>query len=58
LVFDPAAHDVVASDGPLAALQIRQGTGRAARHPIQILAEAYGLSLSLSAEAESGRLNA
>ena len=35
--------DRVATDCPLAALQIRQGTGRAARHPIQILAEAYGL---------------
>jgi glycerol-3-phosphate dehydrogenase subunit C len=34
---------VTATDCPLAALQIRQGTGRKARHPIQILAEAYGL---------------
>jgi glycerol-3-phosphate dehydrogenase subunit C len=33
----------VATDCPLAALQIRQGTGVAARHPIQILAQAYGL---------------
>jgi glycerol-3-phosphate dehydrogenase subunit C len=37
--------DAVASDCPLAALQIRQGTGRTARHPIQILADAYGLSV-------------
>ena len=34
---------VTATDCPLAALQIRQGTGRTARHPIQILADAYGL---------------
>jgi Fe-S oxidoreductase len=32
-----------ATDCPLAALQIRQGTGVAPSHPIQILAEAYGL---------------
>jgi Fe-S oxidoreductase len=34
---------VTATDCPLAALQIEQGTGRRARHPIQVLAEAYGL---------------
>ncbi|MBM4443567.1 MAG: anaerobic glycerol-3-phosphate dehydrogenase subunit C [Candidatus Rokubacteria bacterium] len=34
---------VTATDCPLAALQITQGTGRPARHPIQVLAEAYGL---------------
>jgi len=33
----------VATDCPLAALQIHQGTGQTARHPIQILAESYGL---------------
>ncbi|MBI2469484.1 MAG: anaerobic glycerol-3-phosphate dehydrogenase subunit C [Candidatus Rokubacteria bacterium] len=33
----------VATDCPLAALQIAQGTGQRARHPIEILAEAYGL---------------
>src|SRR5262249_60523658 len=33
----------VATDCPLAALQIKQGTGVEARHPIRILAEAYGL---------------
>jgi Fe-S oxidoreductase len=33
----------VATDCPLAALQIHQGTGRPARHPIRLLAEAYGL---------------
>ena len=33
----------VATDCPLAALQIAQGTGVEARHPIQILAQAYGL---------------
>ena len=36
--------DAVSSDCPLAALQIRQGTGRTAKHPVQIVAEAYGLS--------------
>jgi Fe-S oxidoreductase len=34
---------VTATDCPLAALQIAQGTGRQARHPIQLLAQAYGL---------------
>jgi Fe-S oxidoreductase len=34
--------DRVASDCPLAGLQIRQGTGRTVQHPIQIVAEAYG----------------
>jgi len=38
-----ARADRVATDCPLAALQITQGTGVKARHPIQILAEAYGL---------------
>jgi len=38
-----ARADRVATDCPLAALQIRQGTGVEARHPIRILAEAYGL---------------
>jgi len=33
----------VATDCPLAALQITQGTGMEARHPIRILAEAYGM---------------
>ena len=32
-----------ATDCPLAALQIAQGTGAAPSHPIQILAQAYGL---------------
>ena len=41
--IERAKPDRVATDCPLAALQIGQGTGRAARHPIQILAEAYGL---------------
>jgi Fe-S oxidoreductase len=36
--------DAVATDCPLAGIQIRQGTGRTAKHPIQILAESYGLS--------------
>jgi Fe-S oxidoreductase len=33
-----------ATDCPLAALQIAQGTGTAPRHPIQILAAAYGIN--------------
>jgi Fe-S oxidoreductase len=33
----------LATDCPLAALQIAQGTGSEPRHPIQILADAYGL---------------
>jgi Fe-S oxidoreductase len=33
----------VATDCPLAGLQIAQGTGVEPRHPIQILAQAYGL---------------
>ena len=36
--------DRVATDCPLAALQINQGTGTPARHPIRVLAEAYGLT--------------
>jgi Fe-S oxidoreductase len=35
--------DRTATDCPLANLQIVQGTGRRVHHPIQILAEAYGL---------------
>lgn len=45
-VFDAvsAEHpDRVATDCPLAGLQIRQGTGKTPKHPIQIVAEAYGL---------------
>ena len=38
-----ARPDRVATDCPLAGLQLAQGTGTAPRHPIQILAEAYGL---------------
>lgn len=38
-----AGAPVTATDCPLAALQIEQGTGRKATHPIQILADAYGL---------------
>jgi glycerol-3-phosphate dehydrogenase subunit C len=33
----------LATDCPLAALQIAQGTGSEPRHPIQVLADAYGL---------------
>ena len=38
-----AGADRVATDCPLAALQIKQGTGLEARHPIRVLAEAYGI---------------
>jgi Fe-S oxidoreductase len=37
------APDRVATDCPLAGLQIAQGTGTKPCHPIQLLAEAYGL---------------
>ncbi len=39
-----ARPDTIATDCPLAGIQIRQGTGRTAKHPVQILAEAYGLA--------------
>jgi Fe-S oxidoreductase len=38
-----AGAPTVATDCPLASLQIAQGTGVEPRHPIQILAQAYGL---------------
>jgi Fe-S oxidoreductase len=41
-----AEPERTASDCPLAGLQITQGTGRRAEHPIQILADAYGLTVS------------
>jgi Fe-S oxidoreductase len=44
-LFDAVRADAaptVATDCPLAALQIAQGTGSEPRHPIQILAHAYG----------------
>jgi glycerol-3-phosphate dehydrogenase subunit C len=37
--------DTIATDCPLAGLQIRQGTERTPKHPVVILAEAYGLRL-------------
>ena len=43
--IEAARPDRVASDCPLAALQINQGTGRTAEHPIRILASAYGLEV-------------
>lgn len=36
--------DRVATDCPLAALQLAQGTGIAPQHPVQIVADAYGVS--------------
>jgi len=43
-LFDAVATGapVAATDCPLAALQIEQGTGRKPKHPIEILAAAYG----------------
>jgi Fe-S oxidoreductase len=40
-----AAPDRVATDCPLAALQIAQGTKATAQHPIRVLADAYGLAI-------------
>jgi glycerol-3-phosphate dehydrogenase subunit C len=37
-----AGTPIVATDCPLAGLQIAQGTGVAPQHPIQVLADAYG----------------
>jgi Fe-S oxidoreductase len=45
-LFDAVRADttaIVATDCPLAAMQITQGTGTEARHPIQVLAAAYGI---------------
>lgn len=45
-VFDAVERerpDRVATDCLLAGIQIRQGTGKTPKHPIQIVAEAYGL---------------
>jgi Fe-S oxidoreductase len=41
--IDAADAPTTTTDCPLAALQITQGTGRTPRHPIRLLAEAYGL---------------
>jgi glycerol-3-phosphate dehydrogenase subunit C len=38
-----AGAPTAATDCPLAALQIEQGTGRKPKHPIEVLASAYGL---------------
>ena len=43
--IEAARPERVATDCPLAALQIRQGAARIAQHPIRILAEAYGLTI-------------
>jgi Fe-S oxidoreductase len=54
-VFDKVKEtrpDVVATDCPLAGVQIRQGTGRMTRHPIQIFADACGLADSLPEKKE------
>jgi Fe-S oxidoreductase len=41
--IEQAGADTVSTDCPLAALQIAQGTGRAPVHPIQLVAQAYGI---------------
>lgn len=38
-----AQADIVATDCPLSALRIYQGTGRRPLHPVQVLEQAYGL---------------
>lgn len=40
--IESATASMVATDCPLAAIQIRQGTGKNSRHPIEIVAECYG----------------
>ncbi|HLC41977.1 MAG TPA: anaerobic glycerol-3-phosphate dehydrogenase subunit C [Methylomirabilota bacterium] len=42
--IEGARPDVTITDCPLAALQIAQGTKRQPKHPVQLLARAYGLS--------------
>ncbi len=42
-VVEKERPDRVATDCTLAGIQIRQGTGKTPKHPIQIVAEAYGL---------------
>ena len=42
--IDEAAADDVATDCPLSALRIQEGTGREAVHPIVLLHRAYGLA--------------
>jgi hypothetical protein len=42
-----SSPDHVASDCALAGLQIRQGTGMRSVHPVELLREAYGLSLDV-----------
>lgn len=42
-----AEPDVVASDCPLAAIQVEQGTGLAPKHPVELVAQAYGLQTDL-----------
>ena len=41
--IEQASPDVVSTDCPLTAVQIAQGTGRQPRHPVELLAEAYGV---------------
>jgi hypothetical protein len=41
--MEKAQADVYASDCPLAALRILEGTGTKALHPVIVLRDAYGL---------------
>ena len=43
-----ARPDRVTTDCPLAALQIAQGTGKTPQHPIEVVAQAYGLTMGRS----------
>ena len=40
---EAATPDIVATDCPLSALRIFEGTGRRPVHPVQVLLQAYGL---------------
>lgn len=52
-VGEASSETPVCSDCALAGLQIEQGTGRTVRHPVEVLARAYGL-LEDGAEAPPG----
>lgn len=43
--IEEAEADEVATDCPLSRLQIEQGTGRKAKHPVEILALGYGIEV-------------
>ncbi len=41
--IEQSEPDRIVSDCPLSALQLKQGTGRPAQHPIELVKEAYGI---------------